>query len=215
MKSFFGSSVGKKVLMSLAGLFLCTFLVVHLGGNLLLLRGDGGTLFNAYSNFMETDIFIRIMEVVLFAGLLFHIIDGIVLTIRNKGARPVKYGANDPAKNSSWASRNMGLTGAILFFFLTVHLKNFMFDQRFFGKYPSMFESVKATFTNPLFAILYVVTIAWLGFHLAHGFQSGFQSLGLNHPKWTPWIKCLGAIFAIVITLGFIAIPIYFYAGGA
>jgi succinate dehydrogenase / fumarate reductase cytochrome b subunit len=205
------SSVAKKIWMGLVGLFLCLFLVVHLAGNLLLLAHDHGISFNLYSAFMESNFFIRLIEIILFLGFSVHIVDGVVLTLENKQARPEKYAVNNPSANSTWFSRNMGFTGLVVFIFLLVHLKNFMFDERFFHEYPSMYDSVKATFENGWFVLFYVFCIAWLGFHLAHGFQSGFQSLGINHPRYTPWIKAFGFFFAIAISFGFVLIPLYFY----
>lgn len=197
--------------MGLSGLFLCVYLVVHLAGNLMLLSGDHGVLFNHYAEFMESFWLTRIIEVVLFAGFIIHILDGILLTIQNKKARPVKYAMNAPAENSSWMSRNMGFTGSIVFVFLVIHLKTFFIDQRFFNAHASMYDAAIIAFHNLYYLILYVVAIAILGFHLNHGFQSAFQSLGLNHPTYTPWMKRFGTLFSIVIPIGFIIIPITIY----
>lgn len=206
------SSVGKKIIMGLTGLFLCSFLVVHLAGNLLLFKQDGGATFNAYSDFMEHNAVILILEIVLFAGILFHIIDGIVLTLKNKSARPTPYAMSNPSANSTWFSRNMGLTGSLVFAFLVIHIRTFMIGQRFQHQHSSMFDSVKINFSNFYYSGFYVVAIAFLAFHLNHGFQSAFQSLGINHPFYTPIIKGLGLLFSILIPIGFMTIPIYFYA---
>jgi succinate dehydrogenase / fumarate reductase cytochrome b subunit len=214
LRAAFTSSVGKKVIMSATGLFLCIFLVVHLSGNLLLLKDDGGAAFNQYSEFMSTNIFIRLTEFVLLFGFLFHILDGLVLTLKNRSARPVKYAVNAPSANSSWTSRNMGITGSIIFVFLVVHLNTFLVDQRILGTHESMYASVVAAFQagwSGWYWAFYVVAMILLGFHLHHGFQSAFQSLGLNHPRYTPLIKTMGLIFSIIVPLGFAVIPIYFY----
>lgn len=205
------SSVGKKIMMGLTGLFLCSFLAVHLSGNLLLFKHDGGATFNAYSDFMEGNWIIRALEIVLFAGILFHIVDGIALTLKNKSARPTPYAVNNPSENSTWVSRNMGFTGAIVLAFLVIHIRTFMIGQRFQHHHASMFESVKIAFSNPYYAGFYVFAIALLALHLNHGFQSAFQSLGINHKFYTPLIKLMGVLFSIIIPLGFMTMPIYFY----
>lgn len=210
MKQIVASSVGRKLLMALSGLFLSLFLVVHLGGNLLLFKNDGGMAFNEYSEFMEHNPLVLFLEIILFAGFFIHILDGIWLTLRNKEARPVRYEVNQPQANSSWFSRNMGFTGALVFLFLGVHLRTFMIGQRFLHASASMYESVKTAFENPLYSGFYAVTIAFLGLHLNHGFQSTFQSLGLNHPEYNPWIKRIGLLFSVLVPAGFIAMPIYF-----
>lgn len=210
-KGLFASSVVKKAVMGVTGLFLCVYLVVHLMGNLMLLKSDGGALFNQYAEFMESFWLTRIIEVVLFAGFLFHILDGIALTLHNKRARPTRYAVNNPAENSSWMSRNMGFTGSIVFLFLVVHLKTFFIDQRFLNKNASMYDAAVNAFHNGAYTFFYVIAIAILGLHLNHGFQSAFQSLGFNHPKYTPWIKRFGLLFSTVIPLGFIIIPIALY----
>lgn len=207
----FTYSVGRKIIMGLTGFFLCLFLVVHLSGNLLLFKNDGGNLFNQYSDFMEANWLIRAMEVVLFAGILFHLLDALVLTIKNKGARSVSYAVNNPSENSTWVSRNMGLTGSLILLFLIIHLRTFMFGQRFFHEHSSMFESVVRTFQNPYYSGFYILAIVFLGFHLYHGFQSAFQSLGLNDKMYSRIFKWAGALFSIVIPLGFITMPVYFF----
>jgi succinate dehydrogenase / fumarate reductase cytochrome b subunit len=205
------SSVTEKVFMSLTGLFLCLFLVVHLGGNLLLFKQDGGAAFNAYSHFMETSWIIRVIEIFLLLFFLTHIFMAIKLTIKNKQARPVSYAVNKASENSSWFSRNMEITGGVIFIFLCVHLYNFMFSQRFFHHYPSMYAAVRTVFQNPWYVLFYVICLSWVGFHLIHGVQSSFQSLGLRHPIFTPWIKKLGVLFAALIFLGFLSLPVYFF----
>lgn len=211
LQPLFNSSVGRKIIMALTGLFLCLFLVVHLSGNLLLFKNDGGYLFNQYSDFMEGNWVIRFLEIVLFAGILFHLVDALALTIKNKSARPIPYTVNHPSQNSTWFSRNMGLTGSLILLFLVIHLRTFMFGQRFFHKHSSMFESVSSAFRNPYYSGFYVLAIGFLGFHLFHGFQSTFQSLGLNDKMYAKIFRWIGALFSLIIPLGFIAMPVYFF----
>lgn len=208
------SSIGKKLIMGATGLFLCLFLVVHLSGNLLLFKNDGGAAFNQYSEFMSTNGLIRVMEIVLFLGFAFHILDGLILTLKNRSARPTRYIANSPSANSSWTSRNMGITGSIVFVFLAVHLNTFFVQQRILETQESMYQAVVNSFRmgwNGWYWAFYVVAMVLLGFHLHHGFQSGFQSLGLAHKKYTPLIEKVGLLFSIIIPAGFAVIPIYFF----
>lgn len=204
--------------MSVTGLFLCSFLVVHLVGNLTLFYKDGGEAFNIYSEFMAHNPVIRVMEIVLVLGFLFHIYDAIVLTRRNKSARPVGYAENHPQENSTWSSRNMGLLGTIILVFLLVHLWNFFVPARFGGleaipdkDYENLYAEVVKAFQNPIYVGLYVISMIALAYHLIHGFQSAFQSLGLTHKKYTPFIKTFGVAFSVLISLGFALIPLYFF----
>lgn len=200
--------------MGLTGLFLCLFLIVHLSGNLLLFKQDGGAAFNEYSAFMSTSWLIRVMEFVLLFGFLFHIVEGIVLTIENRRARPHRYALNDASSNSDWTSRTMFVTGSIVFIFLIVHLNTFFVRHRFLHVEETMYDSVVYAFQrgwNGWYWAFYVVAMVLLAFHLNHGFQSAFQSLGLNHKKYTPLIKKLGLLFAIIVPAGFASMPIYFY----
>ncbi|MGB0525534.1 MAG: succinate dehydrogenase cytochrome b subunit [Flammeovirgaceae bacterium] len=207
------SSIGRKLIMSLTGLFLISFLVVHLSGNISLLFKDR-TTFNAYTAFMSTHWTIRIMEVGLVLGFVLHIANAVILTRKNRGARPVKYAYEKASANSSWFSRNMGLTGFIILLFLLLHLYQFWFSYKF-GEVAldeagvkDMYAMVHATFDQPIFLGIYVLTFVLLAFHLNHGFQSAFQSLGLNHVKYTPFIKTFGSIIAFAIPLGFIVIAV-------
>ena len=138
----FSSTIGRKVVMSITGLFLCSFLVVHLIGNLQLFKNDGGNAFNIYSHFMATNPIIRTMEIVLLLGFVFHIWDAIALTRRNKAARPVGYAHNRPSENSNWSSRNMGLLGTVILVFLIIHLYNFFIPTKTGELGPVMIEGM-------------------------------------------------------------------------
>jgi succinate dehydrogenase / fumarate reductase, cytochrome b subunit len=213
------SSIGRKLVMSLTGLFLCSFLVVHLGGNLCLFIPDDGLTFNAFTNFMEHNIIIRILEIGLLAGFVIHIVQSIIITIENKKARPVQYEINAGNATSSWASRNMGILGTIIFIFLIIHLRNFFWDLKFndekFGIDGNgnidLYTVVVAVFQIWYYSLLYVIAMLALGYHLWHGFQSAFQTLGIRHKKYTPIIKGFGFVFTLIITIGFISMPVYFY----
>jgi succinate dehydrogenase / fumarate reductase, cytochrome b subunit len=216
----FSSTIGRKIIMSITGLFLCSFLVIHLIGNLQLFKNDGGAAFNVYSHFMGTNPVIRTMEIVLLLGFLFHIYDAIVLTRRNKAARPVGYAENRPGENSPWSSRNMGLLGTVILVFLIIHLWNFFVPARFGGldgvvvdnvQYDNLYLRVVQSFQIWWYVVIYVIAMVALAYHLIHGFQSAFQSLGLTHKKYTPFIQKFGYAFSVIICLGFAIIPLYFF----
>ena len=213
----FSSSLGKKYLMALTGLFLCSFLVIHFLGNITLYTNP--IQFNEYTRFMSSNPIIRVMEIVLVVGFLTHIIDAIMLTRANKKAQPVKYAMDK--KQSSWYSRNMGLTGSVILAFLVLHLQSFWYGYKFGSPayatdsaglpIKDMYTMVIEAFGEFWYSGLYVIAVTLLGIHLNHGFQSAFQSVGLRHKKYTPTIKMLGTAFSILISLGFISFPIYFF----
>lgn len=205
----FSSSVGQKLIMSITGLFLISFLIVHLLGNLLLLQTEG-TNFLAYAEFMKTNSFIKGMEWILFGGFIVHIVYAAVLTAKNKKARPEGYAYTNASQNSSWFSRNMGLSGSIVFIFLVIHLNTFFIPHKVLHTATlNIYEETILAFQNPLYTAFYVLAMCLLGFHLNHGFQSAFQTLGLRHPKYTPLIKKLGTTYAIVVPAAFAFIPVY------
>jgi len=217
------SSIGRKIIMSLTGLFLCTFLVVHLVGNLQLFKHDQGVAFNTYSHFMGTNPVIRTIEWGLVLGFGFHIFEAFALTRRNKSARGHGYAQWHAEQNSEWTSRNMGILGSIILIFLIVHLYNFFWRARFGGlekiggenvetrNLDNLYVAVVSSFHVWWYVLLYVAAQISLGYHLWHGFRSGFQTLGLNHRKYTPVIKYVGYGFAIIVSATFAAMPLYFF----
>lgn len=160
---------------------------------------------------MAKNPIIRTMEIVLFGGLLLHILDGLRLWMDNKKKRPVAYAVIDGAANSKWYSRSMGLLGTLLLLFLIIHLKHFWYFSRLTDNLTeehTLYNEMQAVFASPIVVVIYVLGCISLGYHLLHGFQSAFQSLGWNHPKYTPTIKCIGAAYAIIIAALFAAMPI-------
>lgn len=214
--SFLTSSAGKKVIMSLTGLFLCSFLIVHMSGNLALLKSDGQS-FNEYAKFMTTFPLIKVLSIGTFAIMVLHAIQGVLLWRQNRSSRPVKYSSKSSGKGTTWASRNMAILGLIILVFLIIHLKSFWFEMKFGhvpmvdygnGEVKDLYTIVYAAFSNPLYVAFYLISLAALAFHLVHGFQSAFQSLGIRHSKYTPIIKALGLGFGILVPLGFAIQPI-------
>ncbi|WP_324671582.1 succinate dehydrogenase cytochrome b subunit [Hymenobacter sp. GOD-10R] len=213
----FSSSIGRKVVVAITGLFLCSFLVVHLIGNFQLFKNDGGAAFNIYSHFMGTNPVIRTVEWVLLLGFVFHIYESYTLAVRNRAARSVGYVESRPSQNSPWYSRSMALLGTIILLFLLVHMYNFFYRARFGDLDPDinnnadLYTLVYSSFKQWWYVLLYVAAQVALCYHLIHGFRSGFQTLGLNHRKYTPLIRVIGYAFAILVCAGFAAMPLYFF----
>lgn len=214
-KAFIYSSVTKKIVMAVAGLFLISFLMVHLGINLLMLRSDNGAMFMEAVHFMTTNPLIKIFEVVLFGGFAIHIIFGVILQIYNWIARPNRYKV-EGFSQTSFFSKYMIHTGAIIFIFLSIHFTNFYFvklglvDPPAGVKPHDFYTMAQLLFASDFYSVLYIVLMVFLGFHLQHAFQSAFQTLGLVHGKYTPFIKAVGTFYAIVVPAGFAVIPVYF-----
>ena len=202
--------------MACAGLFLIIFLLVHLSINLTLLRSDDGRWFNDASGFMSTNYLIKIFEIVLFGGFIIHILYGVILTLQNWASRPIGY-KKCSKTNTSFFSKYMIWTGLIIFIFLAIHFMNFYFVKLGIVPVPEgaedkhdFYHMAINLFQTPLYSVIYIILIAVLGLHLNHSLQSAFQTLGLNHDKYMPFIKAFSAIYAIVVAGGFIIIPVYF-----
>ncbi|MBW4890451.1 succinate dehydrogenase cytochrome b subunit [Mucilaginibacter sp. HMF5004] len=251
-KQTFNSSLGKKLIMALTGLFLCTFLIVHLGGNLLLFSKDGGFGFNVYANFLTHFPPVEVVAYLLYLSIIVHAVYALVLTIGNRKARPVKYASsnNSPA---SVSSKNMGLLGSILLVFIVIHMSDFWYKYKYtdtvaFKEYRTNLSSgittvsdftptskdfehsvstqgdeevvrvkdihtkVAASFGQLWYVIIYVIAMGALSFHLLHGFQSAFRTVGWIHRKYTPVIEFVGTwLFAVIIPLGFALMPLVYY----
>lgn len=217
---FLKSSIGKKFVMGLTGLFLITFLVVHCFINSLIFFNDGGLTFNIGAAFMAHNWLIRAGEVVLFAGLIMHIIQALIITLENKKARPIGYEKFNGAANSSWYSRSMGLLGTLLLIFLIIHLVHFWVKSRFTGLpgedangNENLYAVMQETFKMSWVVVLYALSMISLAYHLLHGFQSAFQTLGINHKTYTPIIKKTGIAFSILIPFIFALMPVLMYLG--
>lgn len=219
--SFITSSIGQKLIMSLTGLFLILFLVVHLAGNLQLLNNDGGESFNIYAKFMTSNPLIKTVSYGLYAFILLHAIQGILLAVKNRKARGNKRYAVQTTANTSFASRNMALLGTLILFFLGIHMGDFWYQMKFTDQlamvsydgqdYKDLYAKVATTFSQPWFVVVYVVSMVVLGIHLWHGFQSAFQTLGLSHRKYTPLIQWIGKAYSVVIPVLYALIPLVFY----
>jgi len=206
--------------MSLSGIFIVVFIVVHVSGNSLLFKNDGGLAFNEYSSFMSNNPLIQAVGKINFGLILLHIIYALVLTRKNKSARPESYAVQGGNVSSTWASRNMGLLGVILLLFILIHLRGFWYEMHYGGLEmdsngnKDLYAVVVAAYSQWWYVAIYVLSMLALAFHLSHGFSSAFQSLGINHTKYTPFIKGVGRLFSIIIPLIFALMPIYIFLKG-
>lgn len=216
-KQMFTSPVGRKYVMGLTGIFLILFLIIHATVNACIFLNDGGKFFNEAAHFMAYNWIVRILEVGLFAGFIIHIIQGLMLWKMNRAARPVKYYMQRYTPKIKWYSRSMGILGTLLLLYLVMHLAQFWMGTKreilFGGPEWNLYAQMKVIFTNPVWFVLYMVGLASLLFHLLHGFQSAFQSLGMNDKKWTPLIKGAGVAYSYIIVILFAMMPIAFMAG--
>jgi succinate dehydrogenase / fumarate reductase cytochrome b subunit len=250
-KPVFSSSIGKKLIMSLTGIFLCLFLVVHLVGNLQLFKDDAGLAFNKYAYFMTHFTLIKVVSYLLYASVIVHVIYAITLSMKNKAARPIGYAKYDGQANSKWNSRNMGILGTVILVFLATHMSNFWWkfhnDEVPYIEYRTdlatgqttarelqasefhdyqetvennvqilkardLYKQVDFAFKNVALVALYVIAMAALAFHLIHGFQSAFQTLGFNHRRYIGIIRAIGVwVFGVLIPIGFAIMPLFFF----
>ena len=218
------TSIARKVLMALSGFFLLFFLLQHFVINFSSVFGDGDG-FNSASHFMGTNSIIQFgLQPVLIFGVIFHLAMGIYLELQNNKARSVKYAMNKPGANSSWMSRNMIYTGLMVMLFLGLHFYDFWIPEiktKFIvgdmtglmadGETLRYFHELQLKFQDPIRVALYCVSFIFLSLHLLHGFQSAFQSVGFNLNRYTPIIKKLGNLYAVLVPLGFIFIAVYHY----
>lgn len=206
-------------MMSLAGLFLLVFLLVHLGINLLVIIYDDPMVYNKAAHFMSTNILIKIFEIVLMGGILLHIIYALILQIQNWIARPKRYRKTNYS-NTSFFSKFMIHTAIITLVFLAIHFADFYFKAKFGHSetiivdgvlYHDFATEIEDKFKMLPFVVFYVAAFIFLGFHLVHGFQSAFKTLGLDKKSFTPVIQALATIYSIVIVGGYTMIPLMIY----
>jgi succinate dehydrogenase / fumarate reductase, cytochrome b subunit len=203
MNKILFSSISKKFVMALAGIFLLLFLPVHLLINLMLLKGNPEP-FNQAAHFMATFPVIKIVEVVLLLTIIIHITWGVMLQIQNWFARPIGYAGGNKS-DTSFFSRFMIWTGASVLTFLVLHFCNFYFIKLGFvpGNPDDFYSVAHSLFKIPAYNYIYLTCFALLGLHLYHAFSAAFQTLGLNHRIWTPVVNVIAWFYAIIIPVGF------------
>ena len=219
MSGLFTSSIGKKLLMSLAGIFLLSFLLVHLVINLLFIIFDDPMVYNKVAHFMSSNVLIKIFEIVLFGGILLHVIYALILQVQNWIARPQRYSKTNYS-NTSFFSKFMIHTAMITLVFLVIHMADFYLKAKFGHAieievdgvmYHDFASEMIDKFKMLPFVIFYIAAFIFLGFHLIHGFQSAFKTLGLEHKTYTPIIKVVANIYTFIIVAGFSLIPVLIY----
>jgi succinate dehydrogenase / fumarate reductase cytochrome b subunit len=175
--------------------------------------------FNSYAHFMTNFPLIKIISYGLYLSIVLHSVDGLLLARSNKKARETSYVQYNGKANASWSSRNMAILGTLTLVFLIIHMKSFWYEMHF-GNIPvytnsngkelkDLYSITVAAFEQPWYSIFYVFAMMGLGFHLWHGFASSFQTLGINHAKYTPFIEIFGKAFSVIISLAFASIPLY------
>ena len=201
--------------MAFTGTFLILFLIVHAGINSCIFLNDGGQTFNQVAHFMSHNWIMRFLEIGLFAGLLLHIIQGLMLWSQNTKARPIDYAYNQPGKNSKWYSRSMGILGTLLLLFLIMHLSHFYVGTKvalYSGDQPhDLFNEMKEVFMVQWVVGLYLLGVIALFWHLYHGFQSAFQTFGFHHKKYSTILKFMGFGYACIVCLLFALMPLSMY----
>lgn len=207
--------------MSITGLFLMMFILVHLTVNLMLLVGDGKT-FNFAANFMATNPIIGVVEPILAIGFIVHILYASIITLLNRKTRPTGYAETSANGVTSWASKNMYILGGTILIFLVIHIANFFWKLKF-GDVPTISYDNGLTHMEDTYSLvsglfisywwynlIYIAGALLLGFHLSHGFWAAFQTLGWNNKTWISRLETVAYIYAIIIALGFSIIPLYF-----
>lgn len=214
----FTSSVGKKWIMALTGLFLILFLIVHVGLNATIWAMDDGKMFEAGAHFMGNNIIPRILEIGLFIGFILHIVQGLMLELQNRNKRKQGYKVAMGNKGSKWYSRSMGILGSLILIFLVVHLADFWIPNRsnqgwLLGEEISLYDKMYEVFQYEWVVILYIVGCISLALHLLHGFQSAFRTFGVSNKRYLSILNCIGIGFSVIVPLTFIMMPLSFYFG--
>ena len=204
--NYIRSSIGTKQIMAIFGLMLCAFLIVHFAGNLFLFKGQAAL--NGYAGFLEKIPFLVAIELVLLLIFIIHILAAAKVIVSNWSARPIGYSWAGKMEPKYWPTKLMTFTAFVILAFLVVHLVTIKFDPRC---KENLYLLMVDRFSNSWYTGFYVFCMICMGIHLFHGFQSAFLTLGLDHPKYTPIIKAVGYLYAILIAAGFAFIPIYTY----
>ncbi len=210
------STLSRKIVMAATGLFLCSFLVVHLGGNLILLlpEPDARPLFNAYAAAMSGFLLIKVIAYGLYAAILIHVVFAVWIAVVNRRASGSRYAVDRRAGASPWYAQQMNLLGAVLLVFLVVHMKDLWFVYKF-GEVPldaeghrDLYEVVLTVFQSPTYTLLHIVAFVALGFHLRHGFVGALGTLGLYGSLTRRIAEGVGTVYSVAISAGFAGIAL-------
>lgn len=201
----FSSSIGKKQIMAVTGLGFCLFVLIHLLGNLTLYGGKESFL-SYVEKLHSLGSLVTLAELGLAVSAVLHIVIGLLLFVQNLQARPVRYAVTKRAGGRTLGSITAPYTGLLILVFIVVHLLKFRLVDK---TTTNDFLILSATFTQIGYVLFYLVGVAVVAVHVSHGFWSGFQTIGLNHPKYMTLIQRLGILFSIVLGIGFASIPVY------
>ncbi len=210
--------------MSLTGIFLITFLIIHVGLNACIWANDHGEMFNKAAHFMGSTIVVRIIEVGLIGFIFLHAIQGLILEAQNRSKRGTGYAIDYGNRGSKWYRRSMGLLGTIILLFLIIHWLHFWIPSRFIGideiQYSpyekpmhNLFGLMQTTFSHLWVVIVYVLACISLAYHLAHGFQSAFRTLGVSNKRYNHMLSVIGYAFSIIVPAAFAMMPVSMYLG--
>lgn len=222
-KGLFKTTVARKNLMAITGLFTAFFLIIHLAGNLILIIPEsyfpigfwGGVesahdMYNAYSHFLVHFWAIEVIAWVLYASIAIHVIDAVVLTLNNRKAAGSKYVKFDNS-SSTWVSRNMGILGSVILIFIIIHMGQFWLKYKILHIEDDIYNLVVAAFQIPGVVAVYVVSITVLGLHLSHGVDAAFRSIGVHSTRGMKMTKCFSKLFAITLAVLYAIIPVIVY----
>ena len=227
---FFASSVGKKFVMAITGLFLILFLIVHVTVNacmwaMVLVPGDNGEVFNKAAHWLGQTLVPRVLEIGLFIFFIIHIVQGYVLEVQNRQRRGIGYEVPMGSRGSAWYRKSMGLLGTLIFLFLIVHIADFWIPSRFGGlneiayddtpgkAYNNLYGKMMLVFQNPWIVVLYIIGCISLAWHLIHGFQSSFRTIGVSNKRYLIALNSIGWVFSIIVCLLFAMMPVSVYLG--
>ena len=227
---FFTSSVGKKFVMAVTGLSLILFLIVHVTVNacmwaVVFVPGDNGEVFNKAAHWLGQTLVPRVLEIGLFVFFIIHIVQGYVLEVQNRGRRGVGYAVSMGSRGSAWYRKSMGLLGTLILLFLVVHIAYFWIPSRFGGltdvsdedtpgkTYHNLYGRMMEVLRIPWIVVLYIIGCISLAWHLIHGFQSSFRTLGVANKRYLVLLNGTGWVFSIVVALLFAMMPVSVFLG--
>lgn len=206
----FSSSIGKKQVMALTGFLFCSFVALHLFGNLSIYGGKD--FFGSYAEHLHSlGVLINLAELGLLISALFHVALAALLYFENLRARPIRYVMKKNAGGRTLSSLLMPYTGAYLIFFVLIHLLTFHFVEH---TPENVYDLVKDVFSSPCYVVFYVFSMVVVAIHVKHGFWSAFQTLGANHGKYMPFIRFTGLALSLLIGVGFSSIPLFVFSRG-
>ncbi|MDR2627875.1 MAG: succinate dehydrogenase cytochrome b subunit [Dysgonamonadaceae bacterium] len=210
----FNSSIGRKLVMSISGIFLVLFLLFHCCMNLTLLFS--AEAYDTICTLLGANWYAIAGTLLLAAGFFVHIIYALVLTLQNRKARGADKYASSNKTQTEWAAKNMFVLGLVIVGFLILHMYHFWYKMQLAellhweGAVEEGSALVIELFSRPVYALIYILWLAALWFHLTHGVWSAFQSIGWNNKTWYPRTKYISNIVATLIMLGFAAVPVFF-----